>query len=101
MGNALMLSLFGIMFILILLFNSLIQPFMVVLLIPLGVIGVFFVFGLQGLPMSMTAMIGIAGLMGVIINDALVMLDRFNVERKLHTDKTADDEGNTQLTLLT
>ncbi len=100
MADVLLLSLFGIMFILILLFNSIIQPFMVMLLIPLGVIGVFFVFGLQGLPMSMTALIGIAGLMGVIINDALVMLDRFNVERKLHTDKTADDDGITRFTLL-
>jgi multidrug efflux pump subunit AcrB len=40
-----------------------------------------------GIVLSFAAMIGIAGLMGVIVNDALVMLDRMNLERKLHSKR--------------
>ncbi len=83
-AKAFFIALVSIVFILVLLFRSALQPLMVITLIPLGVIGVFFVFSLHGLEMSMTGLIGIAGLMGVIVNDALVMLDRFNTERALH-----------------
>ena len=84
-GKALLLSLVGIFFILLLLFDSYLQPLMVLILIPLGVIGVLVAFVLQGMVLSFAALIGIAGLMGVIVNDALVMLDRMNGERKLHS----------------
>jgi multidrug efflux pump subunit AcrB len=86
-GKALLLSLVGIFFILLLLFDSYIQPLMVMVLIPLGVIGVLVAFVAQGMVLSFAAVIGIAGLMGVIVNDALVMLDRMNVERKLHSER--------------
>jgi multidrug efflux pump subunit AcrB len=81
-GKALTLAIVGILFILILLFKSVLQPLMVLTLIPMGVIGVFAAFAIQGIVLSMAAMVGIAGLMGVIVNDALVMLDRFNLEHR-------------------
>ncbi|MFT7286276.1 MAG: multidrug efflux pump subunit AcrB [Halieaceae bacterium] len=84
-GKAFALALIGIIFILILLFKSLLQPIMVLFLIPLGVVGVFAAFAIQSIVLSMAAMVGVAGLMGVIVNDALVMLDRFNTERELHS----------------
>jgi multidrug efflux pump subunit AcrB len=86
-GKALLLALVGIFFILLLLFDSYIQPLIVLVLIPLGVIGVIVAFVVQGMVLSFAALIGIAGLMGVIVNDALVMLDRMNVERKLHSQR--------------
>lgn len=78
---ALAFGLFVVLIILVLLFKSFLQPFMVLALIPLGVISVFVVFVLHGLQMTLVGMVGLAGLMGVIVNDAVVMLDRFNVER--------------------
>jgi multidrug efflux pump subunit AcrB len=84
-GKALLLSFMGIFFILLLLFHSFLQPVMVLLMIPLGVVGVIVAFVLQGMVLSFAAIIGLAGLMGVIVNDALVMLDRFNVEQRLHS----------------
>ncbi|MGB5326495.1 MAG: efflux RND transporter permease subunit, partial [Pseudomonadales bacterium] len=84
-AKAFLVALVCIAFILILLFHSALQPLMVIALIPFGVIGVFCVFVLHGLEMSMAGLVGIAGLMGVIVNDALVMLDRFNTERRLHS----------------
>jgi multidrug efflux pump subunit AcrB len=87
-GKAFALALVGIIFTLVLLFKSLLQPIMVLFLIPLGVVGVFAAFAIQNIVLSMAAMVGVAGLMGVIVNDALVMLDRFNAEQERHsTDK--------------
>ena len=86
-GKALLLAMIGIFFILLLLFDSYLQPLMVLILIPLGVIGVLVAFVAQGIVLSFAALIGIAGLMGVIVNDALVMLDRMNVERRLHSQR--------------
>jgi multidrug efflux pump subunit AcrB len=73
--------------ILLLLFNSFLQPLMVLFMIPLGIVGVMAAFVLQGMVLSFAAMIGIAGLMAVIVNDALVMLDRMNLEKKLHSKR--------------
>ena len=87
-GKALTLAIIGIIFILVLLFKSVLQPLMVLFLIPLGVVGVIMMFVIQDIVLSMAAMVGIAGLMGVIVNDALVMLDRFNLEHKLHSSDT-------------
>jgi multidrug efflux pump subunit AcrB len=86
-GKALLISLVSIFFILLLLFHSYLQPLMVLSLIPLGVIGVLVAFVVQGMVLSFAATIGIAGLMGVIVNDALVMLDRLNHEQILHSQR--------------
>ncbi|MEH6587358.1 MAG: efflux RND transporter permease subunit [Halioglobus sp.] len=86
-GKALLLSMIGIFFILVLLFDSFLQPVMVLFLIPLGIIGVLVAFVMQGMVLSFAGIIGIAGLIGVIVNDALVMLDRFNAEKKLHSKR--------------
>ncbi|MEH6584766.1 MAG: efflux RND transporter permease subunit, partial [Halioglobus sp.] len=86
-GKALMLSLIAIFFILLLLFHSFLQPVMVLFIIPLGVVGVLVAFVLQGMVLSFAAIIGIAGLMGVIVNDALVMLDRLNTEQRQHSER--------------
>ena len=63
------------------------QPVLVLSLIPMGVIGVIVAFTVQGMVLSFAALIGIIGLMGVIVNDALVMLDRLNVEKRLHSER--------------
>lgn len=59
---------------LILFFNSLIKPFLILLLIPFGVMSVIIVFSIHGMPMSFLGTIGLLGLIGVMINDAMVML---------------------------
>ena len=63
-------------------FNSFFQPAMVILAIPYGLLGIFIAFGLQGLEISMLALIGILGFMGVVINDSLIMVDFINRLRR-------------------
>jgi multidrug efflux pump subunit AcrB len=71
-------ALVAIYFILILQFNSFSQPFMVLLVIPFGTLGITVAFGLHGMPLSMLALIGILGFSGVVINDSLIMVDFIN-----------------------
>jgi HAE1 family hydrophobic/amphiphilic exporter-1 len=71
----------GIMLIaatLVLIFNSLKQPFIILLAIPLALIGVFPGLMLIGLNLSFPAFLGIVALSGVVINDSIIIIDRIN-----------------------
>ncbi len=59
-------------------FKSLIQPFVVMLAIPFGLIGVIVAFLAHGLPLSFIAIMGIVGLNGVVVNDSIVLVDFIN-----------------------
>ncbi|MFH1790898.1 MAG: efflux RND transporter permease subunit [Candidatus Omnitrophota bacterium] len=59
-------------------FRSLIQPLVVMLAIPFGIIGVIFAFVLHGLPFSFMAIMGIVGLNGIVVNDSIVLVDFIN-----------------------
>ena len=81
------ISAVGIYFLLILLFNSLLQPFYVLIAIPFGLIGVIFAFAAHGEPLSFLAALGMIGLAGVVVNDSLVLVDHINQLRKKFPDK--------------
>ncbi|MFH1552120.1 MAG: efflux RND transporter permease subunit [Candidatus Omnitrophota bacterium] len=59
-------------------FKSLIQPVVVMLAIPFGLIGVIFGFLAHGLPLSFLAIMGIVGLNGIVVNDSIVLVDFIN-----------------------
>ncbi|MFQ5681146.1 MAG: efflux RND transporter permease subunit [Candidatus Omnitrophota bacterium] len=63
-------------------FNSLVQPLMVMLAIPLGLIGVIIAFFVHGQPLSFFALLGLAGLAGVVVNDSIVLVDFINRLRR-------------------
>jgi multidrug efflux pump subunit AcrB len=66
---------------LIALFNSLSQPLLVMICLPFGLIGVIIGYSIQDLTMGMMAITGIVGLMGVLVNDSLVMMHTLNRRR--------------------
>jgi multidrug efflux pump subunit AcrB len=68
----------GVFFLLILLFNSLTQPFLVMIAIPFGITGVIVAFGFHGEPFSFMGIMGIIGLSGVVVNDSLVLVNHIN-----------------------
>jgi multidrug efflux pump subunit AcrB len=76
----------GIYFLLILLFNSFTQPFLVLIAVPFGFVGVILALALHGEPLSFLALIGSIGLMGVVVNDSLVLVSHLNEQRKLYPD---------------
>ena len=79
---AVLLALIGIYFILVILFNSFSQPLLVMIAIPFSFAGVIFTFFIHGMALSMPALIGFLGLMGVVVNDSLVMISFINKSRE-------------------
>lgn len=76
-----LLALLLIFLILATTFRSLIQPFVVLLAIPFGLIGVILAFLLHGQPFSFMALLGVVGLTGVVVNDSIVLVDFINKAR--------------------
>ncbi len=69
------------------LFNSLIQPFIVMLTIPFALIGVVFAFIIHSEPISFLALLGLVGLCGIVVNDSIVLVDFINKLRRENKDK--------------
>ena len=63
-------------------FNSLIQPFIVMMAIPFGLIGVIWAFLIHGLPLSFFMLMGVVGLSGIVVNDSIVLVEFINNLRK-------------------
>ncbi len=69
----------AIMFIILMLhFNSLSSSFLIMLTIPAGIAGAIMGHGLIGIPVSILSAFGMIALIGVLINDSIVFLDRYN-----------------------
>jgi HAE1 family hydrophobic/amphiphilic exporter-1 len=67
-----------ILVILVLQFNSFKQPFIILFSLPLATIGVIFGLMITGQPFSFPAFIGIVALSGIVVNDAIVLIDKIN-----------------------
>lgn len=76
--NAFIMSIFGVFLLLMLLFNSWSQPMLVISSIPFSLIGVIWAFYLHGETLSFFAVMGCLALIGVIVNDSLVMVSHLN-----------------------
>ena len=72
---SLFISIFLIFLTLLLMFDSFKYTFLILCLIPLSVTGAIFGHLLLGVNLTLPSMIGCLGLAGVVINDAIVMLD--------------------------
>ncbi len=59
-------------------FNSLMQPLIICAAIPLSFIGAFLLLYLTGQPLSFLAFIGLTSLMGIVINNSILLVDEGN-----------------------
>lgn len=78
LGQALGIALFVIYALLALAFRSYVQPIVVMVAIPLGLIGAVSGHYIIGIPLTILSIFGIIGLAGVVINNSLVMVDVYN-----------------------
>ena len=76
------ISMLIIFFVLIAMFNSIGQPFVIMAAIPLGITGVIFTFKLFGAPIGFMAGMGVIGLIGVVVNDSIVLVNFINKKRE-------------------
>lgn len=75
---ALILSIVLVYMVLASQFESLIHPFVIILTIPLAVVGSIWTFFFMGLSLNMMAYIGIIMLVGIAVNDSIILIDRIN-----------------------
>ncbi len=87
--SVMFLGLVFIFFILTAQFNSFKQPMIVLLSVPLSIIGVVSGLLITGLTFSFMAFIGVVALIGIVVNDAIVLVDFVNQKRKGGTDLLA------------
>jgi multidrug efflux pump subunit AcrB len=85
--RAFLLSIIGMYLLLMILFNSYSQPFMVLAAIPFGIIGVIWAFFLHNEPLSFFSVLGFLALIGVVVNDSLVLVSHINDKLKKQSDK--------------
>jgi len=64
--------------ILMFLMKSYLQTLLIMSLIPLGIIGAVFGHYIIGIPVSILSFLGIVALAGIIVNDSVVLVDKYN-----------------------
>jgi len=87
-----MVCLLSIFMVMVLLFNSFSHPLLVVLCLPFGLTGVILGFGLQGISMGVVATTGVIGLLGILVNDSLVMIYTLNKQSEENNALLTDQE---------
>lgn len=105
--DGLILCLIGIFLTLAWIFSSWTRPLVVMAIIPFGLVGTIYGHYLWGVPMSIFTVVGLIGMVGIIINDSIVLvttIDDYAQERGLFPaiiDGTADRLRPVMLTTMT
>ena len=82
MRFALLLAIFLVYVVMASQFESLIQPLIIMLTVPLAGVGVIFALALLEIPLSVVVFIGLILLAGIVVNNAIVLVDRINQKRE-------------------
>lgn len=64
------------------LFESLRQPFVIMLTVPLALVGIFLIFYLTDTNFDRSAYIGVIFLSGIVVNNAIILVDHINALRR-------------------
>lgn len=76
--KSLIVALLGIFSVLVLQFRSFVQPLIIFTAIPLSLIGAFLGLFLAGYSFSFTAFLGLISLVGIVVNDSIILIDLTN-----------------------
>jgi multidrug efflux pump subunit AcrB len=82
LGSSSVFAVLVIFAILLIQFDSFIKPIIIMLTIPLSVIGSVLGLFIFRQPLSFTALLGIVSLLGVVVNNAIILVDYINDERR-------------------
>ncbi|SCZ77082.1 efflux RND transporter permease subunit [Acidaminobacter hydrogenoformans] len=80
-GSSAVLAVMLVYSVLLFQFRSFTQPLLILLTIPLSAIGSFLGLYFLGFDLSFVAMLGIVSLLGIVVNNAIVLIDFINTER--------------------
>jgi len=92
-------AILGIYFVLAIMFGSLLQPLLVMSVIPFAGVAAMLALFIHFEPLSLFALIGILGMIGVVVNNSLVLINCIN-EQKLKGQTSLDAVLNASLSRL-
>jgi len=72
---------------LVALFNSFLQPLLILVAVPFSLFGVFFGLTITNNPLSFFVMLGLLGLIGIVVNNSILLTEYANQERKAGADR--------------
>ncbi|MHC4515203.1 MAG: efflux RND transporter permease subunit [Planctomycetota bacterium] len=91
---ALLLAVFLVYIVMASQFESLVQPLVILVTLPLALVGVIFTLEWLDTPLSVVVFLGAIVLAGIVVNNAIILIDQINRLRAEGTDKlTAIVEG--------
>ncbi|MEZ5990429.1 MAG: efflux RND transporter permease subunit [Planctomycetota bacterium] len=82
MTGALLLAVFLVYVVMAAQFESLVQPLIILFTVPLALIGVVLTLDVLAIPLSVVVFIGVILLAGIVVNNAIVLIDRINQDRE-------------------
>jgi HAE1 family hydrophobic/amphiphilic exporter-1 len=96
---ALWLSMFLVYVIMAIQFESLVQPFVIMFTIPMATIGTVVALKLLGIPVSVVVFLGVIMLVGIVVDNAIVLVDYLNQLRRrgLSIEEAAIQAGTVRL----
>lgn len=92
------IGLIGIFAILVFQFRSIAQTFIIFVSIPFALVGAFFALFITGFPFSFSAFVGLTSLIGIVVNNAIILVDYANklLESGLPLKKAVITAGSTR-----
>ncbi|MBN2587989.1 MAG: efflux RND transporter permease subunit [Candidatus Fermentibacteraceae bacterium] len=90
MGLAIVVSLILVYMVMASQFESLLEPFIIIVEVPLALIGVIWTLLLTGTTMGLTALVGLLMLGGIVVNNGIVFIDYANQLRRQHGMSSVD-----------
>lgn len=98
LGTIIIITIFGILGILLLEFGTFKSTFIVLSVIPLGVIGAVFTLLLVGKTLSFVAVVGLIALIGIEVKNSILLVDFTNYlrERGVELNKAIEQAGETR-----
>lgn len=82
MTNAIIIAVISILAVLVLQFKSLKQPLIVFVAIPFAFTGMIWALLITGNTFSFTAFVGLTSLVGIVVNNSIILVDYINILRK-------------------
>jgi multidrug efflux pump subunit AcrB len=80
LASTIPMGLLAMVLVVVILFNGLRQPLVIWLVVPLALIGVVFGLVVTGTPMEFMAILGLLSLSGLLIKNAIVLVDQMDIE---------------------
>ncbi len=91
LATGFVMAIFLIFTILVIQFNSFSYPFIILFTIVMSFIGINIGLYITGVPRSLAMIIGTISLAGIVVNDAIILVDRINNLRKKYTDRPLEE----------